>query len=413
MVHQFYFLCPACLNETAFRDGACPLCKSPIQFSPQGITSAESHLDCAEYYQLLEKHLAQRLSNQMPLTSAAAELYHRPGQLVMSGYHRLFRRRIAFGYTRESVRLRLDDQNLAFLGKSDPSSWSYRDILCVTTTGHYLLLKLRGTGPVRIAFKEESPLKYQILLRNWLAGLYMKKSGQVVREFQPTVRLQPLRPLQKTLKVPIKETLSRPYVIESLAMRSVAWLVRQLARPFVSMDIRGGENWGDGRGGMAIMNHQSHVDPFLFGAFFDYKTAFLTKSSVFAHGFTRFFMRWARGIPTTRFQGDPIVVRHVVKLLSAGFRVGVFPEGERTWDGRLLPFRMGTVKLLMALRLPIYPIVIDGAYAVWPRWANWPSRHKISVRICPPFVLLSEYWTVDEQRQFLENYFQSVLQSPE
>ena len=347
----------------------------------------------------------------MTITSQPAVLMSASGQLRMHGYHHLFSRVITNDYRKMAGILHIGHQHLQFEGEGNNWKWSYRDLLCITTTGHHLLLKLRGFGQARIEFRHESPLKYQILLREWLSQQYHRESGQTVCEFQPLVRLHPLTPPRKHLKIPYGAERITPSVTENFALRGVAWLVRQMTRPFAKIEIRGQQHWGDGMGGCVLMNHQSTADPFLFGAFFDRRTAFLTKSTVFAHTFTRFFMRWARGIPTTRHQGDFPVILHIRKLLSVGLRVGIFPEGERTWDGKLLPFRMGTVKLLMALRVPIYPVIINGAFELWPRWAKWPSRQNVIIRICPPFVLLNEPWSVDEQRQYLENYFQSVLQS--
>ena len=53
--------------------------------------------------------------------------------------------------------------------------------------------------------------------------------------------------------------------------------------------------------------------------------------------------------------------------------MGVFPEGERSWDGRLQPLRSGTIRLLLKAGVPVIPCGMVGIYEVFPRWGhmNW------------------------------------------
>ena len=45
----------------------------------------------------------------------------------------------------------------------------------------------------------------------------------------------------------------------------------------------------------------------------------------------------------------------------------VFPEGARTWNGKMRSFKRGAFKLAMDFSLPIVPITINGAFEVMPR----------------------------------------------
>ena len=56
---------------------------------------------------------------------------------------------------------------------------------------------------------------------------------------------------------------------------------------------------------------------------------------------------------------------------AAGLRLGkvlvLFPEGERSIDGELKPFRKGAAVLGSQLNVPIVPVALDGLWQIWPR----------------------------------------------
>jgi long-chain acyl-CoA synthetase len=74
---------------------------------------------------------------------------------------------------------------------------------------------------------------------------------------------------------------------------------------------------------------------------------------------------------------------------STGLREGkvliIFPEGERSIDGHLKPYRKGTAILSAHLDAPVVPVALSGLYEVWPRsrgiqwsallpWTSTPVR---------------------------------------
>jgi long-chain acyl-CoA synthetase len=72
------------------------------------------------------------------------------------------------------------------------------------------------------------------------------------------------------------------------------------------------------------------------------------------------------------------------ELASAGYSPLVFPEGERTPDGKLKPFRPGIGVMVHHTRLTVIPIVLNGTYKIWPIHARGPT-HKgiVDVRFYP------------------------------
>ena len=73
------------------------------------------------------------------------------------------------------------------------------------------------------------------------------------------------------------------------------------------------------------------------------------------------------------------------KRLRDGMSLVVFPEGTRTFNGRLNPFKKGAFKLAMDFRLPLVPITIDGAYDILPRTSTFNIKYgKITLTIHKP-----------------------------
>jgi len=79
--------------------------------------------------------------------------------------------------------------------------------------------------------------------------------------------------------------------------------------------------------------------------------------------------------------------------LNAGHAVVVFPEGQRTVNGAMKPFRPGIHLLVKRVDMPIVPVGIAGAFEAWPRQRRlpvpaplfWPAgKGTIAVSIGPP-----------------------------
>jgi lysophosphatidate acyltransferase len=72
------------------------------------------------------------------------------------------------------------------------------------------------------------------------------------------------------------------------------------------------------------------------------------------------------------------------RMAQARLTVFIAPEGTRTTDGALLPFKKGALHLALATGAPIVPVIIEGAFALHPpgRVASRPGR--VRVRVLPP-----------------------------
>ncbi len=161
-------------------------------------------------------------------------------------------------------------------------------------------------------------------------------------------------------------------------------IVRLGWRAIGPVELRGLENVPRSGPVLIIANHQSILDPILIQSFCRRPMYTLTKSTQFASATMRWLLPRLLAIPVRRFQVDPQAVRSVRRHLARGDAVGIYIEGERSWDGRLQKPRLGTVRLVLREGVPVIPVGISGSYDVWPRWARGLRRARIRISFGEP-----------------------------
>lgn len=379
-------------------------------------------MNIAQYYQfLLQKlplnqaasNLAERVSelnspeyNGLMRASKHAVLRQGNSLIHFEGYHRLFSREIEKPAKLGAGRLLILKDCAVFETPFKKYFWPHEAFTCVTTNGHYFEFKVKHQPFFQINFLEECALKYEIIIRRWLDAYYQPKR---IVEYQPRLRLSIPAKSEVVWRIPGTEKNEKRFFGEKSIMGGISKLLKWLLHLLISVEIHGRENWQREGRSIVLLNHQSVLDPFIFGAFLDYRVAFLTKSTSFTHWLPWVFLRWAMGLPTTRYQTDPQIIPMMKTFLSRGIKVGIFPEGERCWDGEMQSFKLSLVKILMASREALSIVILENVFRFWPRWAKFPRRGHIKINIQAPFCLIPNLYSVDEQRRFLESVYLAVL----
>lgn len=170
------------------------------------------------------------------------------------------------------------------------------------------------------------------------------------------------------------------------AFQATTRLVSRAILP--SMRVEGAENVPQQGPCIVVANHQSMLDPILIQSFCPRPLHTMTKSTQFRTPVIGWLVReHLLGFPVRRFQIDPQAVRVALRRLAAGKAVGVYVEGERSWDGRLQTPRLGTLRLLLKAGVPVIPCGISGSYDVWPRWDRSMRRAPVRIAFGPPIPL--------------------------
>lgn len=64
--------------------------------------------------------------------------------------------------------------------------------------------------------------------------------------------------------------------------------------------------------------------------------------------------------------------------------VWIWPEGTRSRDGRLRPFKKGFVHMAIATGLPVVPVVVTGAHRIWAKNGITLVPGEVGVQVLPP-----------------------------
>jgi 1-acyl-sn-glycerol-3-phosphate acyltransferase len=139
-----------------------------------------------------------------------------------------------------------------------------------------------------------------------------------------------------------------------------------------------------------VSNHSSHLDtPLILCSL---PPSWRVNTAVVAAA-DYFFDSWWRGAATSlAFNAVPIERRArsknsvPIELIDEGWNLLVYPEGTRSSDGWVHPFRAGAALLCSRTGRPAVPIAIRGAYRAMPRGRSWPvpGRPRVSVRYGAP-----------------------------
>ena len=118
-----------------------------------------------------------------------------------------------------------------------------------------------------------------------------------------------------------------------------------------------------------MANHVSNIDPPLLLPWIPGRTAVMVKKELFDYPLLGRAMRLGSFVPVDRGNRDAGIaaVREAKKVVDQGLSMTIFPEGKRSFDGRLLPFKRGPFYLAMECGLSIVPITLLGTHEAMPK----------------------------------------------
>ena len=167
------------------------------------------------------------------------------------------------------------------------------------------------------------------------------------------------------------------------------WLNRGIMRLLFRTRCRGIEHLPGNLPFLMTPNHTSFLDPLALAASLDYSLLRRTywagwTGVVFTSAPRRAAARLAQVVPIDPRQGAAASLAFGAAVLQHQRALVWFPEGARSEDGSLQPFMPGIGMLLEHCRVPVVPVVIEGAFAAWPRSRTLPRLAPITVTIHPP-----------------------------
>lgn len=124
---------------------------------------------------------------------------------------------------------------------------------------------------------------------------------------------------------------------------------------------------------LIVANHQSYYDPPLIGAgVVRRRCNYIARKTLYKFKPLARLIDFLDAIPLDNegigFEG----IKETLRRLKNGEAVLIFPEGARTFDGEMEPFKPGYLTLALRSRATILPVAISGCFEAWPRTNKLP-----------------------------------------
>ncbi len=130
------------------------------------------------------------------------------------------------------------------------------------------------------------------------------------------------------------------------------------------------------RGVILASNHQSNWDPVVIACALPREIFFLAKKELFSFGPFGWLLRTLNTIPIERGVVDQSAMKAVRRTLGGGRDLIFFPEGTRSKDGRLRPFRKGIGMVSSLSRSPVLPVMLHGT---WQKGRLFGKRPEVQL----------------------------------
>ncbi len=152
-----------------------------------------------------------------------------------------------------------------------------------------------------------------------------------------------------------------------------SWKVRMIDR----------QNFRNDKTYVVVSNHQSQLDILVaFNLFKHFK--WVSKAEIFRVPFVGWNMYLNRYVRLVR--GDKESIKKMLEVseerLREGSSVYIFPEGTRSNDGKVKPFKPGAFALAHKMKCPILPIAISGTTYALPKYSmKYEGVHNLYFKI--------------------------------
>ena len=154
----------------------------------------------------------------------------------------------------------------------------------------------------------------------------------------------------------------------------------------VRVRVVGEENIPQGRPCIFLSNHVSNLDPPVLLPLVPAMTSIFLKQSLMKIPLLGKAMSMGKFIPVARSHSREDARRSTeaaADAVASGLNITIFPEGTRSPDGRLLPFKKGAFFLAAHTKAPMVPVVIHGTAQMMPKGSNAIRKGEATVEFLP------------------------------
>lgn len=178
----------------------------------------------------------------------------------------------------------------------------------------------------------------------------------------------------------LSKTGNLPHLIARFWGKTVLWVSG------IGVTVKGHKNILPGRSCIFMANHQSNFDIPVLIAALPVQFRWLAKAELFR---IPVFGRGMKGcgyisIDRSNRKSAFESLNRAAATIRNGTSVLIFPEGTRSYDGRIQTFKKGGFVLTVDAGVPIIPIIIDGTRSIMPKGRKMITPCDVTLEIMPP-----------------------------
>ncbi|MGB7574591.1 MAG: lysophospholipid acyltransferase family protein [Thermodesulfobacteriota bacterium] len=174
----------------------------------------------------------------------------------------------------------------------------------------------------------------------------------------------------------------------------------------------------NGKGPYIFMsNHQGSYDIFALLGHLPYQFKWLAKKELFSIPFFGWTMAAVGYISIDRGGTRDTVeaMNEAAQKIRDGMSVVIFPEGSRSPDGSIQPFKKGGFTLAIKSKVPIVPVAISGSRAIMPKDKFTATSGEIRILVAHPIetensALKDRELLMKKVRETISKNFRSISQ---
>lgn len=126
-------------------------------------------------------------------------------------------------------------------------------------------------------------------------------------------------------------------------------------------------------------NHTSFLDPIVLQCAMNRHITFIIDAGIFRVKPFNWVYRLWNALPVTAGGSAKGALKGALQAVEKGEVIGIFPEGQISKTGELLPGMAGVALLMKRAQVPVIPVAIFGAFKILPRHASFPRPGRLRV----------------------------------
>jgi acyl-[acyl-carrier-protein]-phospholipid O-acyltransferase / long-chain-fatty-acid--[acyl-carrier-protein] ligase len=197
---------------------------------------------------------------------------------------------------------------------------------------------------------------------NWLSFVGVGVASGAYYAMSHWAQLSPGAIFQWASLATLAATAYLLFLLPDSLLRLLLWFA---THTLYRLDIFGRERVPAKGGALLVPNHVSMADAVFLIASLDRPIRFLMFKGAYEHPLVKPFAKILRVIPIASDQGPREMIhslREATQALQNGELVCIFPEGQLTRIGQMLPFRRGMERVMKGVDVPIIPVNLDGVW---------------------------------------------------